>query len=416
MVELANKGYSFNVDIMLKVGVGFSKNKHPEVAAREAVLAALKQAGIKKADLILVFATSHFHQEYARVLNILYELASPKQLCGCSAYGILTDEEEVEQSPSIAVLTLKSNSIQSRAFQVHNILDRNSEVGMELAELLIENLQQKSLLLLLPDTFNFHFDAFYHSFSKSISSPLAPHSPFMIGGGASEEGNLNETFQFCGRTVDSNSISGLLLSGKFQFEVGITHACHPIGSSLMVTKAKGNTIYEICGKPAYQTFSELFKNKLHHQEELHDAASLVFLGLGVNPCDTSLRKKEYIVRNILALDPEEETITVSDRIEEGKVISYMVRDPKRSYEETEEMIFNLSKRFENNSPRFGIYINCCGRGNSLYGKKNVDISLIRKYFKEMPLIGFFSYAELISTGCGSQWHNYSGILSVFGET
>ncbi|MHB8481391.1 MAG: FIST N-terminal domain-containing protein [Nitrospiria bacterium] len=400
---------------MLKVGVGLSKNRHPELAAQEAVLAAMKQAEIKKADLLLVFATSHFHQEYACILNVLHELASPKQLCGCSAYGILTNAEEVEQSPSIAVLALKSNSLQSHAFHIHNILDRNSEAGGELAQILMNHPPQESLMLLFPDTFNFHFEAFYQSFSKSLSSSLLHRSPFLIGGGASEEGNLNKTFQFSGRSVDSNSISGLFLSGKFQFEVGITHACHPIGSSLMVTKAKGNTIYEICGKPAYQTFSELFRNKLRHQEELHDAASLVFVGLGINPCDTSLQKKEYIVRNILSLNPEDETITVSDHIEEGKVISYMVRDPKRSYEEAEEMISNLSRKFESRAPLFGIYINCCGRGNSLYGKKNVDISLIRKYFKEMPLIGFFSYAELASTRCGPQWHNYSGILSVLGE-
>jgi small ligand-binding sensory domain FIST len=79
------------------------------------------------------------------------------------------------------------------------------------------------------------------------------------------------------------------------------------------------------------------------------------------------------------------------------------------------MVASLAKKFSADSPKFGIYINCCGRGNSLYGKKNVDITLIRKHFGDMPLIGFFSYAEIAPAACGPQWHNYSGVLTVFSE-
>jgi small ligand-binding sensory domain FIST len=174
-------------------------------------------------------------------------------------------------------------------------------------------------------------------------------------------------------------------------------------------------IHEICGSPATESFSELFKDKLHHQQELEDAASLILVGLGFNPCNTSLQDKEYVVRNILSLNPDEGTLTVSGHIEEGKVISYMVRDPKRAYHEAEEMISALSKKFRPDAAKFGIYINCCGRGTSLYGKKNIDTALIRKYFGEMPVIGFFSYAEIAPAKCGPQWHNYSGVLAVFSE-
>jgi small ligand-binding sensory domain FIST len=417
---------------MIKAGVGFSKNSKPDLAAREAVLGALKQGEIKKADLILVFATSHFHHDYPLILSILHEMASPKQLFGCSAYGVLTDKEEIEQAPGIAVLALSSASLNTQTFQVHDILERNSETGKELAELLKPAIQKDSLLFLFPDTFSFRFDSFFKAFADTLSAsspqkesktpiPRAGlknsgvHIPFMVGGGASEQGNLNETFQFCGRTVASNSVSGCLLSGKFQYEVGVTHACHPIGASMMVTRAKGNILYEICGEPAYQSFTDLFRNKLHYEQELQDAASLVFLGLGINPCDTSLQNKEYVVRNILALDPEEGSITISDQVEEGQVISYMVRNPQRAYQEAEEMISGLAKKLGDSPPLFGIYINCCGRGNSLYGKKNVDTTLIRKHFGNIPLIGFFSYAEVAPTQCGPQWHNYSGVLTIFSQ-
>jgi small ligand-binding sensory domain FIST len=400
---------------MLKVGVGISKHKDPDQAAREAGSAAMKQAGIKKADFVLVFATSHYHHDYPLILNILHDLTTPKQLCGCSAYGVLTEKEEVEQGPSIAVLALSSKSLKIDTFLIQNIFNRQSEAGAELSRLLTTDSRENPLMCLFPDTFNFQFEQFYQGLVSSVPFQEA-HLPEMIGGGASEDGSANETFQFHGRSVTSNSISGLLISGNFQYEAGVTHACHPIGTSLMVTKSKGNVVYEICGKPATESFTELFKDKLHHQEELEDAASLILVGLGFNPCNTSLQNKEYVVRNILSLNPEEGTLTVSGHIEEGKVISYMVRDPKRAYQEAEEMVTELSKKFPENAPKFGIYINCCGRGNSLYGKKNIDTSLIRKYFGQMPLIGFFSYAEIAPTACGPQWHNYSAVLAIFSET
>ncbi|MFI5304767.1 MAG: FIST N-terminal domain-containing protein, partial [Nitrospiria bacterium] len=376
--------------------------------------AAMKQAGLKKADLILVFATSHYHHDYPLILNILHDLSTTKQLCGCSAYGVLTEIEEIEQSPSIVVLALSSKSLKIESFLINNIFNRQAEAGKELSRILTPANRENALMFLFPDTFNFQFDPFYQGLLSSTNA-LRLRLPEIFGGGASEEGNSNETFQFHGRGVSSNSIAGLVISGDFQYEAGITHACHPIGTPLMVTKSKGNIIYEICGKPATQSFTELFKDKLHHQEELEDAASLILVGLGFNPCNTLLQNKEYVVRNILSLNPEDGTLTVSGHIEEGKVISYMVRDPKRAYQEAEEMVAALSRRFPAEAAKFGIYINCCGRGNSLYGKKNIDTSIIRKYFGKMPVIGFFSYAEIAPTPCGPQWHNYSGVLAVFSE-
>src|ERR1700693_4578139 len=421
---------------MLKVGVGFSKNGQADLAAREAAASAMQRAGIHKADLTLVFATSHFHHDYPHILHILHELTKPAQLCGCSAYGVLTGEEEIENSPGIAVLVLKSKKIRPKTFLVNNIFDRNSDAGRELAEILHEDLTGTGPLFLFPDTFNFDFNQFYASFISAMAEndsssgrlfetgqSRVPDTkkkgrPQILGGGASEEGTLNETFQFLGKSVESNSLTGLRMGGTLLSQSGVAHACHPIGESLMVTRAKGNTIYEISGKPAFYFFSDLFKNRLHKPEEIQKAASLVFLGLSVNPCDTSFNKIDYVVRNILSVDSEEGTLNISDRVEEGKIVSFMVRDPRRAMEETEKMISALAEGFSSQGavPRFGIYINCCGRGNSLYGKRNVDTGLIRKYFGELPLIGFFSYAEMASTPCGDTlWHNYSGVLTIFGE-
>ena len=65
--------------------------------------------------------------------------------------------------------------------------------------------------------------------------------------------------------------------------------------------------------------------------------------------------------------------------------------------------------------RFSSPISVCGRGTSLYGRPNVDLDIIRKYFPDLPLIGFFTYAEIGPTSYGQCLHNYTGVLTLVGD-
>jgi small ligand-binding sensory domain FIST len=62
-----------------------------------------------------------------------------------------------------------------------------------------------------------------------------------------------------------------------------------------------------------------------------------------------------------------------------------------------------------------LYVNCCGRGTSLYGRPNVDRDIIRGAFGDLPLIGFFSYAEIGPAGDHACLHNFAGVLTLIGE-
>jgi small ligand-binding sensory domain FIST len=52
----------------------------------------------------------------------------------------------------------------------------------------------------------------------------------------------------------------------------------------------------------------------------------------------------------------------------------------------------------------------------LYGHRNVDVDIIRREFRDLPLIGFFSYAEIGPSADGCCLHNYTGVLTLIGES
>jgi len=45
----------------------------------------------------------------------------------------------------------------------------------------------------------------------------------------------------------------------------------------------------------------------------------------------------------------------------------------------------------------------------------IDLDIIRRYFPDLPIIGFFTYAEIGPTAEGQCLHNYTGVLTLVGE-
>ena len=89
------------------------------------------------------------------------------------------------------------------------------------------------------------------------------------------------TYQLCGDKVASNSIAGAYLSGEFDLLIDITQGCQPITAPMMITKAEGNLIYQIDGKPALEVFAGLLKGPL--AEDLRRALMVLFVGFARGP-------------------------------------------------------------------------------------------------------------------------------------
>jgi small ligand-binding sensory domain FIST len=70
---------------------------------------------------------------------------------------------------------------------------------------------------------------------------------------------------------------------------------------------------------------------------------------------------------------------------------------------------------EQKKPAFGMYFNCCARGNSLYGIPGIDSAYIRQALGEVPLIGMFGGYELAPLGRANHLFAYTGVLALIGE-
>ena len=393
---------------MLVAGVGLSKHQDSEQATREATQAALQQAGSPSADFALVFATAHHGAAYGRVLRIVRTELGTDQVVGCSAGGVLTSEGEVERAPGVAVLAVKSDTLHAQRFFVPQLRGRADRVGREVVSNLTPHLGSDNLALVFPDTYNFDANGFFEGVAEGGLSTV----PF-VGGGASEDGSVGETFQLCGDTVSNDAVSGALLSGAFSYTLGITQACQPISPVYTVTKAHNNLILELDEKPAFEVFSALVSPQL--REDLRRAAAFIFAGLPVDAERQHIAPGEYVVRNLTGFDPERSIIAVADQLVEGQKLVFTLRDGNGARTDLKRELEAQNHNWQNSRPAFGLYFNCVGRGNGLYGIPDIDSSYLSQYLADVPIIGFFTGCEIAPIQRQAIVHQYSGVLVLVGE-
>lgn len=381
-------------------GSGLSGHSDAVRAASEAAGRAMARAGAERADWAIVFATVHHFPAYRRMLDEVARITGAEALVGCSGYGVLTEEGEIEAAPGIAVLAVSSPSLRVFPFLERPLEGRADDAALAVAEEVQPHLGENPALLLLPDTYHLR----PHPFFAALEEELGPVP--LVGGGASEDGSQGRTYQFCGGQIESNAVAGLLLTGKVSMDVRVTQACRPLGRPVLVTSAERNVIYELGGRPAFEVFKEAAGEGL--MADLRRAVATVFVGLPLDVDQDEMRRGQYLVRNVVGVDPDSGAVAVADEVRTGELLTFALREPAGAREDLMRMASELRAR----RPRvsFGLYFNCMARGKGLYGEPDVDSRALRETLGGAPVAGFFTGSEIAPVRGKPHLHQYSGVL------
>jgi small ligand-binding sensory domain FIST len=182
---------------------------------------------------------------------------------------------------------------------------------------------------------------------------------------------------------------------------------------MRVTGAHENVILEIEGRPALDVLRELAPADM--LDDPTRAMDYLFVGLVPFPTVRDPRGGEYLIRNIVAIDPDTGVLGIGAAVDEGQRIVFAVREGRAAREDVLRMARDLQADASSVDYRFGLYFNCVARGRSLYGEDGVDARLIRRAFPDIPVIGFFCNAELAPTHAANRLYTYTGVLVLVGE-
>jgi len=389
---------------MIRAGVGFSTALNPRSAAAEATAAALAQAGLSRATGALCFATPAYGAAYPMILRTVASEAHTREVAGCSSMGVIAGETEIESGHALAVLVFGGNEkeIDATRFFVPTLRGRAAGVAAEVASAVRAKVGKSNLLILFADTYNFEAEATLEALANELPGVT------IAGGGASEDGSVGETFVFCGDTVSSNAVAGMLLSGDFELTLANSIACGLIGTAHRVTAARDNIVIELDGRPAYEVFAEAAGPLA---ADLRRALSFVFVAIPVYENAQTIERGQFVVRNIVGASEEHGVIAVAFQPRVGDTVGFVLRDAERSRQDLKATLEELSGRLDA-PPAFGLYFDCVSRGAGLYKIPGHDSAYIRRYLGPVPIAGFFTGFEIGSQAEQTSILQYSGVLAL----
>ena len=384
---------------MIHVGVGHSHDLSTAEAAERATRMAMSNAGIAKADIAIVFATINYQAEYEQLSQAVLANASCEELIGCTGMSILTSAGEFEEEPAIAVMVLRGEQLSAVSFTAQGTA---SEVGEQIQESIQTELRDGSLLMIFPDIRAVNpAELVAHIGSDGAALPV-------VGAAVSGDATGAQMYHWRGTQATEGGATGLLLTGNFSTEIGVAQGCQPIGKPREVTKADGRVIFELDGEPALENFKGTLQ--LLTQEDIRRSGGTVFVGIAMDDTNENPTRGDFLIRNLVGINEQHAAIAISEEVKEGQLVQFHLRNPLAAAEEIQVIIAQLAEKTRAQTPAFGLYFNCLGRGKGLYGTANHDISVIRDNFPGLPVIGFFGNSEFAPIGGRNFAHAYTGVF------
>ena len=186
----------------------------------------------------------------------------------------------------------------------------------------------------------------------------------------------------------------------------------PFGPRRLVTRSKGNILYELDGKPAL----ELYKQYLGERAEGLPATGLLF-PLALSRPDASGGESEdrRVVRTILAVDEASQSLTFAGDIPTGAYAQLMKAQLDRLIEGAEQAAGLASRGVD--GPVLAVAISCVGRRLVLRERTEEEAEGVQDYLPAgSQIVGFYSYGELSPISSGNcDLHNQTMTLTTIRE-
>ncbi|MBF0275244.1 MAG: FIST C-terminal domain-containing protein [Nitrospinae bacterium] len=396
----------------IQSGVGISHHRNPQVAGKEAVEKALASGMIEKADFIFAFATVGYNQE--QVIAAIRKATDNTPLTGCSAEGVIVGGEVDESNFSVAVMVIKSDTIRfSHGIEVGLKEDPNG-VGEKIAQGLSKHAADDALaLFLFPDGLTINYDALKSGITENINlnTPL----PF-FGGAAGDNWKFEKTYQYCDDTVTSDGVAWSLMSGTAKILSGVGHGCIPLGIEHKVTKATGNTVYEIDGKPVL----DILKNDYLTTQDINDwTKTFQTFTLGLRAPQKMADYDQYIIRTMVGgINMENGAVTLATEVKEGESMWVARRDFDKMANDNRKTLKHILNNRSETPFSMVFQFECIGRGKVFVPDKIKQelITILREEVGlEVPWIGFYTYGEIGPVGEDNHFHNESMVLMTIQE-
>jgi len=353
------------------------------------------------AQLVLIFGSRAILRESALLETVKKAYPKANHL-GCSTSGEICGTQVSDESLVVTAVRFDHTKTIGTKLKIKNN-GESFQVGEQLAESLPK--QELRHVFVISDGLNINASDLVAGLMKH----LPPH--VAVTGGLSGDGALfKETLVLSDGLPEQGVVAALGLYGnRLKVGYGAMGGWDPFGPERLVTRSKGNILYEFDGVSALG----LYKNYLGDHAKGLPGTALHF--------PLSLRKKEgstSVVRTILGVDEREQSMIFAGDVPQGGYARLM----RTNYEGLIEGSIGAAKAsyesLGSSSPELAVLISCVGRKLVLKQRTGEEVEGVREIMgNQTVLTGFYSYGGYspFTPNSKCEFHNQSMTITTFSE-
>jgi small ligand-binding sensory domain FIST len=232
----------------------------------------------------------------------------------------------------------------------------------------------------------------------------------LVGGIAAGGGEPEAQALIVDSEVHAHGAIGVVVSGA-PVVTAVSQGCAPIGRDSVVTRADGNVVHELAGKPALERLRE--EIELLPPAERLQAAQGILVGLVIDENKPEYGRGDYLMRAVLGADEESGAIAIGDQVRVGQTLRFHVRDASSADEDLKETLDRTLGGA--GRPAGALLFTCNGRGTQMFPAPDHDASMVSQALGGRPLAGFFCGGEIGPVGGRAFLHGFTATLAVFLE-
>lgn len=355
-------------------------------------------------DLAFCFFSEAYTSYYDEFHRELSDLLNGAVLVGCSASGLSGQGKESEHKPGVSLLCGWTPGVTATPFCLEKLPDLDAPPEAWRTAIAPEIEQIKGVLI-LGDPFSLEAEALLAGLD--FAYPEAPK----VGGLASGCARPGDAALFCGDKIHRRGCVGVALSGDITVSAAVAQGCEPVGEQMVITDCRANVILELDNKPASLALTQTVQAL--KKEPGRATQRTVFVGLGGGRPTLKYEPGDFLVRQMLGIDPRTGCIAVAARIRKGQTVQFHLRDAQTS---TTDLKAVLRKAGNQGQPAGALMFSCLGRGQTLYGEIGHDSRVFHQSFPDVPLGGFFCNGEFGPVGPESALHGFTSSFALFRPT
>jgi len=355
----------------------------------------------KSAQLVLVFGSTDLLKN-SPLLKELAGIYIKASFVGCSTAGEICGTTVYDDSLTAVALNFEKTTI--KTYEVEADFAQDSLLAGERLAALVSP-ANLSHLFVLSKGVNVNASEIVKGLERNL-----PENVIVTGGLAGNGKKFQETLTFSDGIPKNNAISAVAFYGhKLKVGYGSVGGWDPFGPERIITRSKGNVLYELDGRNAL----EIYKNYLGELAKGLPATGLFFpLGIRDKEATTSL------VRTIVATDDKDKSLTFAGDVPEGFHARLMKVNYERIIDAAAGAAKNCLETMDFPKAELAVVISCCGRKWILKQRTEEETEAVREVLgNETVLTGFYSYGEIAPVAGSRKYalHNQTMTITTFSE-